>query len=84
MDILSPQTLGGSGTGLMFYVEDVDAVFHRAVNAGAKVDKPVQDQFYGDRNATLTDPFGHKWTIATHIEDVSVEEMERRMHTAAK
>ena len=79
MNILSPQSLGGSGTGLLLYVENVDAVFKQAVAAGATVDRAVQDQFYGDRNGTIIDPFGHKWTIATHIEDVSAEEMERRM-----
>ena len=82
MKILSPQTLGGSGTGLLFYVESVDEVFNRAVAAGAVVNKPLQNQFYGDRNGTVVDPFGHKWSIATHVEDVSPEEMERRMKTA--
>jgi len=82
MKILSPQTLGGSGTGLLLYVENVDAVFKQALAAGATVDRPVQDQFYGDRTATVVDPSGHKWTIATHIEDVSLEEMERRMKVA--
>ena len=82
MKILSPQTLGGSGTGLLFYVENVDEVFNRAVAAGAVVDRPLQNQFYGDRNGTVVDPFGHKWSIATHVEDVSPVEMERRMKTA--
>ena len=82
MKILSPQTLGGSGTGLLFYVENVDEVFNRAIAAGAVVNKPLQNQFYGDRNGTVVDPFGHKWSIATHVEDVSPEEMERRMKTA--
>jgi PhnB protein len=84
MKIFSPQTLGGTSVYFLIYVEDVDALFNRAVTAGAKVDKPVADQLYGDRNGTLMDPFGHKWTIATHIEDVSPEEMERRMHAEAK
>src|SRR5579864_5948630 len=69
MNILSPQSLGGSGTGLLLYVEDVDVVFKRALASGATQEKPVQDQFYGDRSGTLQDPFGHKWTIATHVED---------------
>ena len=62
----------------MLYVGDVDKVVERAVENGAKVVRPVQDQSYGDRNGTLTDPFGHTWTIATHKEDVSPEEMKRR------
>ncbi|MBE7502773.1 MAG: VOC family protein [Verrucomicrobiales bacterium] len=77
-DARSPQTIGGSAVHIMLYVEDVDAVVSRAVGAGAKLLKPVEDQFYGDRTGSLTDPFGHKWTIATHQEDVSVEEMKRR------
>lgn len=75
----SPQALGGTTFGLCVYYPDVDAQFTRAVAAGASVTKPVQDQFYGDRSGTVTDPFGHLWTLATHIEDVSVEEMKRRM-----
>ena len=75
----SPQTLGGSGTGLMLYVTDVDDTFQRAVSGGGKIVQPVKNQFYGDRSGTLADPFGHTWTIATHIEDVAPEEMKRRM-----
>lgn len=75
----SAQTLGGSPVHLMFYVEDVDAAFARATAAGGKADRPVKDQFYGDRSGTLTDPFGISWTIATHIEDVTPEEVNRRM-----
>ena len=82
MDARGPQTLGGTPVGLMIYVENVDAVFDRAVTAGAKVLRPVVDQFYGDRSGTVADPFGHKWTIATHKEDVSPEEMKRRMAEA--
>jgi PhnB protein len=74
-----PQTLGGAGVSLMLYVEDVDATFARAVAAGATVRRPVADQFYGDRMGTLADPFGHVWSIGTHREDVSAEEMQRRM-----
>ena len=69
---------GGSGVGLMIYVEDVDARFQQAVAAGGKVQRPVQDQFYGDRSGSVIDPFGHRWTISTHIEDVPPEEMGRR------
>jgi PhnB protein len=76
---LSPTTLGGTTMGMMLYVEDVDAVFRAAVEAGATVLQDVSDQFYGDRSGTIVDPFGHRWTIATHIEDVSQEEMERRL-----
>lgn len=78
-DFVGPQTLGGAGMSLMLYVEDVDATFAKAVAAGAKVRRPVADQFYGDRVGTLADPFGHVWSIGTHREDVSVEEMQRRM-----
>jgi PhnB protein len=78
MDIVSPQRLGGTTAALMIYVEDVDAVFAQAVAAGAEVIQPVTVQFYGDRSGQLRDPFGHKWSIATHIEDVDPEEMERR------
>jgi PhnB protein len=82
--VVSPQSLGNTPVGLMFYVDDCDAVFNRAVALGAKVEKPLVDQFYGDRNGTLIDPFGHKWTIGTHKEDVSPEEMKRRMAAMAK
>jgi PhnB protein len=75
----SPQSLGGSGTSLMLYVDQVDATFERAVAGGGTVTKPVENQFYGDRSGSLTDPFGHVWTIATHVEEVSEEEMRRRM-----
>lgn len=75
----SPQTLGGAGASLMLYVEDVDRMFAQAVAAGATVQRPVADQFYGDRVGTIVDPFGHVWSIGTHKEDVSMEEMHRRM-----
>ena len=75
----APNSLGGSSVGIMLYVEDVDAVAKQAVAAGAKEVRPVVDQFYGDRSGTLQDPFGHIWTIGTHKEDVSPEEMQRRM-----
>ncbi len=82
MKYVSPQTLGGSPVSLMIYVEDVDTVFKRAIDAGASEQKAVQDQFYGDRSGSLTDPFGHVWHIATHKEDVAPEEMERRAKAA--
>lgn len=75
----SPQSFGGSGSGIMLYLDDVDTVFGRALQAGAKALEQVKDQFYGDRSGTLVDPFGHWWTVATHVEDVSMEEMQRRM-----
>lgn len=78
MDARSPETIGGSPISLMLYVEDADAVTERAVAAGAKVLRPIQDQFYGDRSATVADPFGHKWTIATHQEDLSPDEIQAR------
>jgi PhnB protein len=84
MGARGPQAFGGSPVGLCLYVEDVDAWFDRAVTAGATVERPVKDQFYGDRSGSLVDPFGHKWTIATHKEDVSVEEMHRRCEAAMK
>jgi len=78
----SPESYGGSPVTLMLYVEDVDAVFNRAVAAGAKVDRPVANQFYGDRTGGIIDPFGHKWYLATHVEDVSPEELLRRANAA--
>ena len=84
MQVLSPVSLGSTPVGLLLYVENVDAVFDRAVSLGAKIKKPIVDQFYGDRNGTIEDPFGHKWTIATHKEDVTPEEMDRRMAAARK
>ena len=78
MGFKSPTTLGGSPVGIMLYVEDVNTMFHRALDAGASMLKPLVDQFYGDRAGTVTDPFGHTWTIATHTEDVPPDEMDRR------
>jgi PhnB protein len=77
---LSPLTLGDSPVGISLYVEDVDAVFARALGEGAKVigEMEVKDQFYGDRSGSLRDPFGHKWFIMTHIEEVSFEELQKR------
>jgi len=76
---LGPATLGGSGTTVIVYVPDADATVQRAVAAGAKLTMPVQDQFWGDRSGSLTDPFGHRWMVATHIEDPSPEEVKRRL-----
>jgi PhnB protein len=84
MGFRGPQALGGTPVSILLYVEDVDARFNQAIAAGATVMRPVQDQFYGDRSGTLTDPFGHVWTIATHKEDVSMEEMHRRMPGASE
>ena len=78
----SPQSLGGSAMFILLYVEDVDAMFEQAVAAGATVQRPVADQFYGDRTGGVTDPFGHVWYIATHKEDVSPEEMKKRAAAA--
>ncbi|MFN0129748.1 MAG: VOC family protein [Verrucomicrobiales bacterium] len=75
---LSPATIGGMGGSLMFYVPDVDAAYARAVAAGATSEMPPTTQFWGDRCAYLRDPFGHKWSLATHIEDVPPDEMSRR------
>ena len=79
---LSPQSVGGSPMGLHIYIENVDAAFDRAVKAGAQVEMPVMDQFWGDRYGKLKDPFGHKWSIATHVKDVSADEMKRSMDDA--
>ena len=79
MGAKSPQTLGGTPVGICLYVPNVDALFQQAVAAGAKVERPVQDQFYGDRSGTIIDPFGHKWTISTHTEDLTPEQISERM-----
>jgi PhnB protein len=79
LNFRSPQTIGGTSAHFMIYVEDVDARVERAVAAGAKLTRPVKDQFYGDRTGGVEDPFGHHWYIATHIEDLSPEEVRRRM-----
>ncbi len=80
----SPEAFGGSPVSLMIYVPDVDKTFKQAVTNGAKETRAVQDQFYGDRSGNLVDPFGHVWTIATHVEDVSMDEMKRRMEALPK
>jgi PhnB protein len=74
----SPASFGGTGVALMVYVDDVDALFRRAVEAGAKEVMPVADHFYGDRSGTVEDPFGHRWHLSMHVEDVSPDELERR------
>jgi PhnB protein len=79
---LSPQSTGGVGMGLHIYLDGVDAAFDRAVKAGAEVEMPVMDQFWGDRYGKLKDPFGHKWSIATHTADLSLEEMKNGMDEA--
>jgi len=79
MGYRSPKALGSTPVSLLIYVEDADRVFNAAISNGAKSLKPMADQFYGDRMGTLQDPFGHIWTIGTHIEDVTPEEMKRRM-----
>jgi PhnB protein len=83
MGYKSPTTLGGTPISIMIYVDDVDTVFKQALAAGGEEQKPLQDQFYGDRSGTLKDPFGHVWHVATHVEDVSPEEMEKRMAAGA-
>ena len=79
---LSPESVGGSPMGLHIYLDGVDAAFDRAVKAGAQVEMPVMDQFWGDRYGKLKDPFGHKWSIGTHIKDLSMDEMKRGMDEA--
>ncbi len=81
MDARSPQSLGGSPVSLLLYVEDVDPFFNRAISAGAKQVRPVKDQFYGDRSGSLSDPFGHVWHVATHVEDVPPAELQKRAAT---
>ncbi len=84
MGYRGPRALGGSSVSILLYLEQVDAVFERAIKAGARVLRPVTNQFYGDRSGTLEDPFGHIWTIATHVEDVPPEELRRRAEAAMR
>jgi PhnB protein len=84
MGFRSPHSLGGAGTSILLYVEDVDARFAHAVDAGAKTLRRVEDEFFGDRSGTLEDPFGHVWTISTHKEDLSMEELRRRSEAFLK
>jgi PhnB protein len=78
VDARGPRTIGGTPGFLHVYVDDVDGVYERAVEAGAKGLRPVEDKFYGDRGGEIEDPFGHRWSLATHVEDVSEDEMARR------
>lgn len=78
MDTRSPKSLGGTAVTMSVYVDDVDAIFERAVTAGATPLRPVEDQFYGDRMGQFEDPFGHRWSVATHVEDVPPDEIARR------
>lgn len=82
MNLLGPARRGGATASLMIYLEDVDSAYRRALDAGATQERPVENQFWGDRMGTVVDPFGHRWTLATHVEEVSPEEMERRMSEA--
>ncbi len=78
MDAAGPKTVGGTPVTIHVYVADVDATYDRAVKTGAKSLRPVENQFYGDRTGQFEDPFGHRWSVATHIEDVPAEELSRR------
>ena len=82
MGFLGPNKRGGATASLLIYVEDVDAAYQRALDAGATAERPPENQFWGDRMGTLRDPFGHRWSLATHVEDVAGDEMERRMAEA--
>jgi PhnB protein len=79
MNARSPRSIGGTPVALYIYVDDVDSVFERAIQAGAKELQAVEDKFYGDRSGQFEDPFGHQWGVATHVEDVPEDEMARRM-----
>jgi PhnB protein len=83
MNAHGPKTIGGSPVSLHVYVEDVDAVFERAIGSGAEARGPIEDKFYGDRTGSFEDPFGHQWHVATHVEDISEEEMSKRAAEAA-
>jgi PhnB protein len=84
MDARGPKSIGGTPVSLYVYVQDVDSVYSRAVEAGGKELRPVADQFYGDRTGMLKDPFGHVWSLATHKEDVAKEEIRRRAESVMK
>src|SRR5579862_6864291 len=83
-NVRSPASLGGSSVHMMIYVTDSDAAMKQALAAGATEVRPIADQFYGDRSGTVSDPFGHQWTLSTHIEDVSDAEMQQRMDAMGK
>ena len=78
MGVIGPQTIGGTAVTLSVYVEDSDATFAKAIAAGATAERPVETHFYGDRGGQFLDPFGHRWNVSTHVEDVSPDEMARR------
>ena len=82
MDVRGPRAIGGTPVSLHVYVEDSDAVFERAVQAGARALRAVEDRFYGDRSGQFEDPFGHRWDVSTHVEDVPPEEMSKRAAAA--
>ena len=84
MGKLGPKARGGATSSMMVYVEDVDAAYARATAAGATAERPPEDQFWGDRMGSLVDPFGHSWSLATHVEDVAEDEMQRRMEAFSK
>ena len=84
LNFRGPKAFGGTPVMMHMYVEDVDAMFAQAVAAGAEVTRPLRNEFYGDRTASLKDPFGHSWSIGTHIEDVPAEEMEKRAAEKSK
>ena len=84
MGHLGPKSRGGTTVSLMVYVPDVDTAFKRAIDAGATETRPLEDQFWGDRMGTLTDPFGHVWSLATHVEEVAPDEIQRRMEQFSK
>lgn len=83
MDARGPMTVGGTPVSLHVYVEDADSVFERAIEAGAEALCPVEDKFYGDRSGSFEDPFGHRWHVATHVEDIPPDEMSKRAAEAA-
>ncbi len=84
MGVRGPKTLGGAACSILLYVEDADSLYQQAVAAGAVEQRPIQDQFYGDRSGTVEDPFGHVWTISSRIEDLSDEEMDQRFEEFMK
>lgn len=84
MGAVGPKTVGGTPVSIMLYVDDVDAIYKQSLAAGAKTVRDIANQFYGDRSACIEDPFGHKWTVSTHVEDVTPEEINRRFEEMMK
>ena len=84
IDALGPRSVGGTPVSLHVYVEDADSVFERAIGAGARALRPVEDKFYGDRSGGFEDPFGHRWDVSTRVEDIPPEEMSKRAAEAAE